>query len=82
MLSAEEIVRFLEVVPESRNRVALTTAYGTGLRVSEVAQLETTSIDSSLLCQIASKSVPHFAHNCDPFGPCGGGAGSCAFDKV
>ena len=32
VLSAEEIVRFLEVVPGLRNRVALTTAYGTGLR--------------------------------------------------
>ena len=47
VLSAEEIVRFLEVVPGLRNRVALTTAYGTGLRVSEVARLETSTIDSS-----------------------------------
>ena len=33
VLSAEEIVRFLEAVPRLRNRVALTTAYAAGLRV-------------------------------------------------
>ena len=33
VLSSEEIVRFLEAVPGLRNRVALTTAYGAGLRV-------------------------------------------------
>ncbi len=47
VLSSEEIVRFLEAVPGLRNRVALTTAYGAGLRVGEVARLETTAIDSS-----------------------------------
>ena len=31
VLSADEIVRFLEAVPGLRNRVALTTAYGGGL---------------------------------------------------
>jgi len=46
VLSADEIVRFLEVVPGLRNRAALTTAYGAGLRVSEVARLETGAIDS------------------------------------
>jgi integrase/recombinase XerD len=47
VLSGEEIVRFLEAVPGLRNRVALTTAYGAGLRVGEVARLETNAIDSS-----------------------------------
>jgi integrase/recombinase XerD len=47
VLSGEEVVRFLEAVPVLRNRVALTTAYGAGLRVSEVASLETSAIDSS-----------------------------------
>jgi integrase/recombinase XerD len=47
VLSADEIVRFLEAVPGLRNRAALTTAYGAGLRVGEVARLETTAIDSS-----------------------------------
>jgi len=47
VLSGEEVVRFLEAVPVLRNRVALTTAYGAGLRVAEVAALETSAIDSS-----------------------------------
>lgn len=47
VLSREEVVRFLEAVSVLRNRVALTTAYGAGLRVSEVASLETSAIDSS-----------------------------------
>jgi integrase/recombinase XerD len=47
VLSGEEIVRFLEAVSGLRNRVALTTAYGAGLRVREVARLETGAIDSS-----------------------------------
>jgi integrase/recombinase XerD len=46
VLSADEIVRFLEAVPGLRNRVALTTAYGAGLRVGEVARLTTGAIDS------------------------------------
>src|SRR5690349_15797544 len=33
VLSGEEIVRFLQAVPGLRNRAALTTAYGAGLRV-------------------------------------------------
>jgi integrase/recombinase XerD len=47
VLSGEEVVRFLEAVPSLRNRVALTTPYGAGLRVAEVAALETSAIDSS-----------------------------------
>lgn len=47
VLSGEEVVRFLEAVPGLRNRVALTTAYGAGLRVGEVARLQTAAIDSS-----------------------------------
>ena len=47
VLSPEEIVRFLEAVPGLRNRAALTTAYGAGLRVGEVACLATAAIDSS-----------------------------------
>src|SRR3954465_8743413 len=35
VLSGEEIVRFLEAGPGLRNRVALTTAYGAGLRVGD-----------------------------------------------
>src|SRR3954453_11082526 len=46
VLSADEIVEFLEAVPGLRNRAALTTAYGAGLRAGEVARLSTTAIDS------------------------------------
>ncbi len=47
VLSGDEIVRFLEAVPGLRNRVALTTAYGAGLRVGEVVRLTAAAIDSS-----------------------------------
>lgn len=46
VLSADEVVQFLEAVPGLRNRAALTTAYGAGLRVAEVARLEVADIDS------------------------------------
>jgi integrase/recombinase XerD len=47
VLSGEEIVRFLQAVPGLRNWAALTTAYGAGLRVCEVAALKVGDIDSS-----------------------------------
>ncbi len=46
VLSAAEIVRFLEAVPGLRNRAALTTAYAAGLRIGEFARLATGAIDS------------------------------------
>ena len=46
VLSADEIVQFLEAVPGLRNRAALTTAYGAGLRVGEVSRLRLADIDS------------------------------------
>ena len=45
VLSAEEIVRFLEAMLSLRDRVALTTAYASGLRVGEVCRLTISSID-------------------------------------
>ena len=36
VLSADEVVRFLEAVPGLKSRTALTTAYAAGLRASEV----------------------------------------------
>ncbi len=36
VLSADEVVRFLEAVPSLKARAALTTAYAAGLRVSEL----------------------------------------------
>ena len=47
VLNADEITRFLEAVAGLRNRVALTTAYAAGLRVSEVARLKVASIESA-----------------------------------
>jgi len=46
VLSADEIASFLQAVPGMRNRAALTTAYGAGLRVAEVAALKVGDIDS------------------------------------
>lgn len=46
VLSAEEVVRFLEAVSSLKARVALTTAYAAGLRVSEVVGLKAADIDS------------------------------------
>ena len=46
VLSADEVVRFLEAVPSLRNRTALTTAYAAGLRAAEVARLRPANIDS------------------------------------
>jgi integrase/recombinase XerD len=46
ILSPEEVAAFLEAVPSRRDRVALTTAYATGLRASEVVWLRIQDIDS------------------------------------
>jgi integrase len=47
VLSADEVVRFLEAVPSLKCRAALTTAYAAGLRASEVASFRVANIDSS-----------------------------------
>lgn len=39
ILSAHEVVRFLEAVPSLKARTALTTAYAAGLRASEAVSL-------------------------------------------
>src|SRR5580704_18730404 len=46
VLSADEVVRFLESVSSLKARVALTAAYAAGLRVSEVAALKVRDIDN------------------------------------
>ena len=46
MLSADEVVRFLEANPSLKSRTALTTVYAAGLRVSEVVLLKIADIDS------------------------------------
>ena len=40
VLNRDEVVRFLEAVPSLKCRVALTAAYATGMRVSEVVAVE------------------------------------------
>ena len=47
VLSADEVVRFLEAVPSLKTRAALTTAYAAGLRASEAVSLKVADIDSS-----------------------------------
>ena len=47
ILSADEVVRFLEAVSSLKSRAALTTAYAAGLRASEVAGLMIADIDSA-----------------------------------
>lgn len=47
ILSPEEVATFLGAVESRRDRVALTTAYATGLRASEVVGLRICDIDSA-----------------------------------
>lgn len=46
VLSADEVVRFLEAAPSLKTRAALTTAYAAGLRASEAVGLKVGDIDS------------------------------------
>jgi site-specific recombinase XerD len=87
VLSGEEIVQFLEAVPGLRNRVALTTAYGAGMRVGEVVRLQTTSIDSSrmLIASSTAKAArtamlgcrPNSCRYCAPIGDLRGRDDGC-----
>ncbi len=47
VLSADEVVRFLETVPSLKIRTVLTTAYAAGLRASEAVGLRVGDVDSS-----------------------------------
>lgn len=46
VLSADEVVHFLEAVPSLKTRTALTTGYAAGLRASETVGLKVGDIDS------------------------------------
>ena len=46
VLSPEEVVRLLEMTPGVKYQTAFSVAYGAGLRVSEVAALKVSDIDS------------------------------------
>jgi site-specific recombinase XerD len=47
ILSSAEVARLLEAVPDFKCRIALATAYGAGLRASEVTTLKVADIDSA-----------------------------------
>ena len=47
VLSADEVVRFLQAVSGLKSRAALATAYAAGLRAAEVASLRVADIDSA-----------------------------------
>ena len=46
VLSPEEVARFLEAAPGVKYKAAFSAAYGAGLRVSEVASLKVSDVDS------------------------------------
>jgi integrase/recombinase XerD len=46
VLSCEEVARLLHAASGLRNKAALATAYGTGLRAAELAALKVADIDS------------------------------------
>lgn len=46
VLSADEVVRFLEAVPSLKTRAALTTAYAAGLRASEAVGIKIADVDA------------------------------------
>ncbi len=46
VLSADEVVRFLEAVPSLKTRAALTSAYAAGLRASEAVGIKLADVDA------------------------------------
>jgi site-specific recombinase XerD len=46
VLSADEVVRFLEAVPSLKTRAALTTAYAAGLRATEAVGIRLADVDA------------------------------------
>src|SRR5258708_4504402 len=60
VLNLEEVVRFLEAAPGIKYKGAFSVAYGAGLRVSEVATLKVSDIDSQrmMLRVEQGKSLP------------------------
>ncbi len=46
ILTPEEVIRFLEAAPGAKYKAAFAIAYGAGLRVSEVAALKISDVDS------------------------------------
>jgi len=75
VLSADEVVAFLEAVPSLKARSALTTAYAAGLRASEAAGIRVADIDSSRMvirveqAKADATGMSCSRHNCS--GSCG-----------
>jgi site-specific recombinase XerD len=47
VLSRDEVLKFLDAIPNRKHRTLLTTCYAAGLRVSEVTVLKVSDIDST-----------------------------------
>ena len=82
VLSADEVVRFLEAVPSLKTRAALTTAYAAGLRTSEAVGLKISDIDSGRMvirvrpARAARTAMSCCRRNCSgSCGPIGGWPG-------
>lgn len=52
VLSADEVVRFLEAVSSLKTRAALTTAYAAGLRASEAVGIRLADIDGRMVIRV------------------------------
>ena len=59
VLSPEEVARFLDAAPGLKYKVALSVAYGAGLRVSEVVALKVSDIDSKRMVIRIEQSKGH-----------------------
>ena len=65
VLSREEVARFLEAAPGVKYKAAFSAAYGAGLRVSEVAALKVSDIDSErMLLRIEQGNVGDTQEDC------------------
>ncbi len=69
VLGAEEVVRFLEAVSSLKARVALTTAYAAGLRVSEVAALKRSADIDSCAAWCCGSNAARAARSATPCSP-------------
>jgi integrase/recombinase XerD len=67
VLSPEEVARFLGAAPGLKYKVALSVAYGAGLRVSEVVALKVSDIDSKrMVIRIEDHPERSVARRCSP----------------
>ena len=63
VLSPEEVARFLEAAPGVKYKAAFSAAYGAGLRVSEVAALKVSDIDSERMLLRIEQGNPACVHS-------------------